>query len=288
MRPPPHQIDTAGASDGDGLFYNAATDELEYGPPPSGGDPTTTKGDLFTHNTTVAARQAVGADGTSLVADNAQTTGLKYENRVKSVVAGSNVTVDNTDPLNPVVAASGSPAASMPGIIMPVATTAYAPPYNSAATTTTTLGSGQLIMYPFPVTTTMSIASMSASLSATTGGSGILRLGIYNSNATTLRPSTPFATAGTVTNAATGTRTATFSGSPLSLSAGFYWVAYLVEGVQGTWVAITNTALVPGILGGFCRIAAAGVSSGSLPNPAPTMTPETSAVGGVKIWVNTA
>ena len=70
-------------------------------------DPTTTKGDLLTRDASDLARLAVGSNGTSLVADSAQTLGMKYENRVKSVVAGTNVTVDNTDPLNPIVAASG-------------------------------------------------------------------------------------------------------------------------------------------------------------------------------------
>lgn len=70
-------------------------------------DPTTTKGDLLARSASAASRLAVGADGTSLVADAAQALGVKYENRVKSVVAGTGVTVDNTDPLNPIVAASG-------------------------------------------------------------------------------------------------------------------------------------------------------------------------------------
>jgi hypothetical protein len=64
VRPPPHQIGTAGASDGDSLFYNSATDELEFGAP--------------------------------------ATPGI-----VDSIVAGANVTVDDTDPRNPIVSATG-------------------------------------------------------------------------------------------------------------------------------------------------------------------------------------
>ena len=43
-----------------------------------GGSPLTTKGDLFTFSTT-DARLPVGADGTTLVADSAEATGLKWQ-----------------------------------------------------------------------------------------------------------------------------------------------------------------------------------------------------------------
>ena len=36
-RPGPEWIGTNGATDGYALLYNAATDEVEYGPHPSGG-----------------------------------------------------------------------------------------------------------------------------------------------------------------------------------------------------------------------------------------------------------
>jgi hypothetical protein len=75
----------------------------------------TTKGDLVARSSSAPARLAVGANGTSLVADSAQTLGVKYENRVKSIVAGANVTVDSTDPLNPVVASTGGGGGSSTG-----------------------------------------------------------------------------------------------------------------------------------------------------------------------------
>ena len=51
--------------------------------------------------------QSSATDGQGLVWDNA--TGLWVPgNVVRSITAGTNVTVDNTDPLHPVVAASGS------------------------------------------------------------------------------------------------------------------------------------------------------------------------------------
>jgi hypothetical protein len=51
----------------------------------------TTKGDLYVHNGTTVVRQAVGADGTFLVADSAQTTGLRYAtSAVTEVLAKAN------------------------------------------------------------------------------------------------------------------------------------------------------------------------------------------------------
>jgi hypothetical protein len=55
-----------------------------------GGSPLTTKGDLYTFSTT-DARLAVGADGTTLVADSIEATGLKWASA--SVPANSSATI---------------------------------------------------------------------------------------------------------------------------------------------------------------------------------------------------
>lgn len=88
-------------------YYDGAAWQLWATLDGLGGSTLTTKGDLLTRTGSAVARQAVGADATSLVADSGQANGIKWENRVKSVVAGTNITVDNTDPLNPVIASSG-------------------------------------------------------------------------------------------------------------------------------------------------------------------------------------
>lgn len=69
------------------------------------------KGDLLVGTANDAAsRLAVGANATSLVADSTQATGIKWENRVKTVTAtGAGIGVNNADPLNPVVSLTTMP-----------------------------------------------------------------------------------------------------------------------------------------------------------------------------------
>ena len=43
-------------------------------------NPMTTKGDMIVHNGTNAVRQAVGANGSALIADSSQSTGVKWGN----------------------------------------------------------------------------------------------------------------------------------------------------------------------------------------------------------------
>lgn len=54
--------------------------------------PLTTKGDLIVHNGTGAVRQAVGANGTVLTADNTQTTGVRWATNAAGLAIGDTVT----------------------------------------------------------------------------------------------------------------------------------------------------------------------------------------------------
>jgi len=82
--------DTAAAPIG-ALFQNSTTGDLEINDPddgwivyraaaPGGGltDPTTTKGDILVRGSSSVGRHGVGADRTILVADSAQTDGVKW------------------------------------------------------------------------------------------------------------------------------------------------------------------------------------------------------------------
>jgi hypothetical protein len=97
---------------------------------PSGSDPTTTKGDLFTHDATVAARLAVGTDTYILTADSTQATGIKWAaaTSVTGTTAGQQDQFTG-DGVTTVFVLSGSPVAN--GIIyvslngLPQPTTAW-------------------------------------------------------------------------------------------------------------------------------------------------------------------
>jgi hypothetical protein len=81
VRLKPWEIDTVGASAGDGLVFNPDTDEYEPGTVSGGGmtDPTTTKGDLIVRGTSAPpTRLAVGPDGQVLTADAASANGVKW------------------------------------------------------------------------------------------------------------------------------------------------------------------------------------------------------------------
>lgn len=68
------------------------------------------KGDLIVGTAdNVATRKAVGPNGYALVGDDSSTGGIKWDTRVASVVpdVDSPLTVDNTDPMNPVIGLTG-------------------------------------------------------------------------------------------------------------------------------------------------------------------------------------
>ena len=75
--------------------------------------PLTTKGDLYGFST-VNDRLPIGADGQVLKADSTEPLGLKWDAEsvvgtgiVQTITAGANITVDATDPANPIVSAEG-------------------------------------------------------------------------------------------------------------------------------------------------------------------------------------
>jgi C1q domain len=71
---------TAGNVTGTVAIANGGTGQVTAGPAFDALAPTTTKADLITRNATVNTRLGVGSDGQVLVADSAQSTGLKWDN----------------------------------------------------------------------------------------------------------------------------------------------------------------------------------------------------------------
>ena len=253
-------------------------------------DPTTTKGDLIGRGSSApATRLGVGADATVLVADSTQSLGLKYENRVKSVVAGTGTTVDNTDPVNPVIGISGT-SGIIPILLGFRAGAFYANPWATGSSTTNVV-SGNIEFQPFPVPYGASLDQLVAEVTAT-NASGLVRMGIYASNSSGL-PGALVLDAGTVTSLATGARTITIS---QTLTAGLYWLAALGDAAGGTWRTWSaspslsamgwSTGIASGVV--YTRFTATGVATGSLPSTAPTTVATSSATGGLRVLARAA
>lgn len=88
------------------LFYDTTNNKMQRDngstwddvEPAGAGSPLSTKGDVYVYSTT-NARLAVGADGTRLVADSGQTTGLKWqapERLVVNITGATNYTTAST------------------------------------------------------------------------------------------------------------------------------------------------------------------------------------------------
>lgn len=72
-------VDDTNISNARVLAFNSGSGNLEYVDQTGGGSsPTTTKGDMIVHDASTDARLAVGSDGQVLVADSAQTLGVKW------------------------------------------------------------------------------------------------------------------------------------------------------------------------------------------------------------------
>lgn len=142
---------------------------------------------------------------------------------------------------------------------------------------TKTLTAGALEIVPFPVPYACTIDQLAAEV-LTSGGGGLVRMGIYNSNASHL-PGSLLLDAGTVTSAATGIRGITIS---QALTPGIYWLAALVDAAGGTWRTWTgvNSQPLGWTTGGGAnvRYVATGVATGALPSTLPALTLDQSAV----------
>lgn len=167
--------------------------------------------------------------------------------------------------------------------------TYYTDPQANGSTSTST-SVGAMEFHPLPCPFGGAIDQIIANC-ASANASGQIRLGLYRSNALGL-PGALVVDAGVVTAGATGSRAATIT--PVALDPGLYWMACLGENASGTWTAWqsgsfgaplgTSTAFGSAIT----RLAASGVATGAMPDPAPTATPQASATGGLKLCVRAA
>lgn len=83
--------------DGGFLYFSSVSSALWFDYTQAGTtSPLTTKGDLYTRTSSADARLAVGANGTTLVADSAEATGLKWATPAGSAFVGCGVTKSTT------------------------------------------------------------------------------------------------------------------------------------------------------------------------------------------------
>ena len=106
----------------------------------------------------------------------------------------------------------------------------YAPPSSGNVTLTP---ANQLVHYvPFYVSTTTTFDRIAVRTATGFSGTATVRLGIYNNDAATGKPSTVNLDAGTVSCTATGViYTITIN---KSLNAGWYWLAFCTQGAAAT------------------------------------------------------
>jgi len=166
--------------------------------------PLTTKGDLYTFSTS-DARLGVGANDTVLTADSSTATGLKW-------------------------ASAASPAANNQ-IILQQSGNYIRTPHTTAAASSSSVTEDRTYYQPIYLSG-ISFDRISIYATNNFSGSGVVRLGIYNHDNATGKPSTVYLDAGTVAPAfANSTYEITISTTP---PAGYYWLAFNMQTLAST------------------------------------------------------
>jgi hypothetical protein len=149
--------------------------------------------------------------------------------------------------------------------------------------TTVAVGNGVLYLVPVYLPYSVTLDRLSIEVVTTPGGTGsVVRLGIYNHNATTHLPDTLLVDAGTVDTTTTGTKEATIS---QTLAAGTYWLAAVAQGSPSpnptlrVFVGISFMSIM-GAAAVACRYRT-GIT-GALPNPVGSLI-AADAANGVRI-----
>lgn len=207
-----------------------------------GASTVTTKGDILaaTASATVA-RHAVGANGTSLVADSTQSDGLTW----------------NTIPS-----------------WYPLYKSGFYYFCNSPSNngTSAALGNNTLRATPFVVAKSVSITRLGADFTVAGDAASILRLGIHNDDGTGV-PGTVALDAGSISTGSGNAGTVATGGTPgayeitvsVTLAPGLYWASAVVQGAPGTQPTVRiagNTSMIAPIP--WSTIPTAGTTSYAL------------------------
>lgn len=156
-----------------------------------------------------AAKLTVGANGTMLFADSAETTGVKWAQYRSQALKF------NTDDY------------------WLMSHSALATGYAAISTGSSVANSNNVVVYcPFSISEEISVKALALHcVAANAGASAVLRLGIYNADATTGKPSTVVVDGGTVSVNSTATiREVTFTS--VTLKPGFYFYAVATQSLD--------------------------------------------------------
>lgn len=176
------------------------------------------KGDLIVGNgVNSATTLAVGTDGYYLIADSAQTTGIKY---------------DPSQPAVQQVARAFGYGNSLTNFVFPL---------NSLnGTTSSVLTADTLYCLPFSITVSTTFTEIGMSVSVTTATN--IRIGIYDSSGTGGYPGALVLDAGTISGSTTGDISISIS----QILKGNYWLVYISSGAPNLNNFLEDTSVASG------------------------------------------
>lgn len=215
----------------------------------------TTKGDLLSHGASTFGRLGVGTDGYVLKADSTQSTGLVWgaapSDALKADLASPTFTGTPTLPTGTIattqaVADNSTKVATTAFVTTAGSLTALGKTsgsYYSSQFNTNSAGSAvyQTTYYlPIFIDKSTAFNRIGFGTHSAWSGTGNVRLGIYNNDNTTAKPSTVVLDAGTVSASATGTIYEITISQTLTI--GWYWLAVNLQ-TSG----LANTSVTSGI-----------------------------------------
>lgn len=169
----------------------------------------TTKGDIYAASAaSTPARVGVGANNTVLVADSAQTSGVKW-----------------------------AAVASLPGLVLPFFRSGkyYGTP-GTTSTASPTLNNCRVS--PLVVPVAISIDRIGLEVTTLGAGGAVGRLGIWNDDGNGY-PSTVLLDAGTIDATGTGVKEITLSPAQ-ALTPGIYWIGAACQGATFSWRTVSS------------------------------------------------
>lgn len=206
----------------------------------------------------------LGISATAAAATKLASARNVLTNLASTSAAGFDGTADNTHGVTGTLGiangGTGNTSGNAAGLITPAAVIgplAFSPKYVSgnyyiagnhiASAVSNTLGNNTLRFSPWIVTDTITITRLWAHFTTSGDANSVLRIGIYNNDSSTMRPSSLVLDAGTIStgtgnagNVATGGTAGVYEITvSQALSPGMYWVCGVVQGAATTFPTIS-------------------------------------------------